>query len=236
MIAKIRTKNGLYNSIVFAVCNKGWSSKVLVFNENYTALRIVNVWIPKRNVFIYNADKKGWAVKGKIEGYDWVLENITRKIFKIKVNFAAIFDKCKALQTAVKDCEWFDIKNEVDVEGLMFASFDFHDSYIKKMYTDGEKQYIHFDTTWGSEILFELDGNVKTNLFNDYGHIVMEDGTFPLISDSTIFFENNLIYWVEDSAIKKIAEIQKDRVHYFCAKNVKWKLIICNPEICNNKS
>lgn len=225
MIAKIITTNGIYNSIVFAIFNKGWASEVLVFNREYTALQFVKIWIPDRNVFIYNADKEGWVKKGKAEGYDWVLENITRKLFKAKINETAIIDKCQALQTSVKDCEWFEIKNKADVEGLMYASFDFHDSYIKKIYVNGEKQYIHFDTTWGCEILFELYGNVKTNLFKDYGNMAIGND-FPLIFDSTIIFENNLIYWVEDCSIEKISQIQETKAHYFCAENVKWKLII----------
>lgn len=230
MIAKIRTIKGFYNSIVFAIYNKGWSSEVLVFNQDYTALQFVKMWMPNRNVFIYNADKEGWVSKGKTEGYDWVLENVTKKFFKTKINETAIIDKCKALQVPVKDFEWFEIKNEADVEGLMFASLGFHDSYIKEMYADGEKQYIHFDTTWGSEILFELDGNIKTNLFKDYGYIAIGDD-FPIIFDSTIIFENDLIYWVEDESIEKVSEIQEDELHYFCAKNVKWKLIISDSAI-----
>lgn len=225
MIARILLDDGYYDSIVFAIYNKGWSSEVLVFNKGYTTLQFVKIWIPDRNVYIYNADKQDWVTKRKTEGYDWVLENVTRKFFKTKINEFAILDKCKALQTTFKDCEWFDLKNETDVEGLMYASCDFHDSYVKKMYIDGAKQYIHFDTTWGCEILFELDGSIKTNLFKDYGHIAIDDD-FPIIFDSTIIFENDLIYWVEDFSIKKISEIQEAKAHYFCAKNVKWKLII----------
>ena len=230
MIAKVRTINGFYNSIVFAIYNKGWSSEALVFNENYTALQFVKIWIPKRIVFIYNTYKEAWITQGKIEGYDWVLENITKKFFRMKINESAIFDKCKALQTTVKEYEWFDIKNEADVENLMCASLDFHDSYIKNMYIDSAKQYIHFDTTWGCEILFELEGNIETNLFKDYGHIAIEND-YPIIYDSTIFFENNLIYWVGDCSIKTISEIQEAKAYYFCAKNVKWKLIINDSEI-----
>lgn len=230
MIAKIRTKNGFYNSIVFAIYNKGWSSEAIVFNQDYTALQFVNIWIPKRNVFIYNANKEGWVTKKKAEGYDWVLKNITRKFFKTKINETAIFDKCKDLQATVKDFKWFDIKNEADVESLMYASLYFHDSYVKKIYIDGGKQYIHFDTTWGSETLFELDGNFKTNLFEDYGHIAI-DNDFPIIYDAKIFFEKDLIYWVEDCSIENIYELQETKAHYFCAKNVKWKLIISDSAI-----
>lgn len=230
MIAKIRTINGFYNSIIFAVYNKGWSSEVLVFNQDYTALQFVKIWMPTRNVFIYNADKKGWVTKKKVEGYDWVLENVTIKFFKRKIDETAILDKCRTLQSYVKDCEWFDLKNKADAESLAYASLDFHDSYVKEIYKEGEKLYIHFDTTWGSEILFELDGHIETNLFKDYGRIAI-DNDFPTIFDSTIIFENDLIYWVEDCSLEKVSEIRETKAHYFGAKNVKWKLIISGYEI-----
>ncbi len=229
MIAKVRGKNGFYNSIVFAIYDKGWNSEVLVFNHDSTALHFVKLWKPNRSVFIYNADKEGWIIKKKVEGYDWILENVTRKFFKTKIN-DEILDKCKELQTTVKDFEWFDINNKTDVDSLMYAALDFHDSYIKNMYVDGEKQYILFDTTWGCEILFELKGNVETNLFQDYGHII-RDNEYLQIFDSTMFFQDNLTYWVDDCSITSFDEILKMKAYYFYAEKVKWKLIINGSEI-----
>lgn len=224
MIAKVRSENELYDSIVFAIYKKGWASEVLVFNRNYTALQFVKIWIPDRNVFIYNAEKNGWIIKKKIEGYDWILENVNRKFFKTKIN-EAILDKCKELQATVNECEWLDINNKIDVDGLIYASLDFHDSYIKNMYTDNGKQYIHFNTTWGCEILFELDGKVKTNLFKHYGAIA-KDNEYSEIFESAMFFQDNLIYWVDDGSVTNADEIQKKNSRYFYAEKVKWKLII----------
>lgn len=226
MIAKIKTKSGLYDSIVFAIFNRGWKSEVIVFNQDYSALQSVKIWQPKRNVFIYNTEKDdGWVDKQKVEGYGWVLENVTRKFFKIKINDTAIIDKCKALQKTVEGCDCFDIKTKTDADSLLEVSFGFHDSYIKDMYVESGKQYIHFDTTWGCEILFELDGNVETNLFKDFGHIAIGDD-YPLIMDSAIFFENGIIFWVDDENVQCISDLDKSKFHYFCAENVKWKLII----------
>lgn len=226
MIAKIKTKRGLYDSIVFAIFNKGWKSEVVVFNQDYSALQLVKIWQPKRNVFIYNTEKDNdWIDKQKVEGYGWVLEKITKKYFKTRINDTAILDKCETLQKTVDDCDCFDIKTKTDVDNLLAVSFGFHDSYIKDMYIESGKQYIHFDTTWGCEILFELDGNVETNLFKDFGRIAIGD-YYPLIMDSAIFFENGIIHWVDDEYVQSIADLDKSKCHYFCAKNVKWKLII----------
>lgn len=229
MIAKVRGEDKFYNSIVFAIYNTGWKSEALVFNQDYTALQFVKMWLPYRNIFIYNADKVGWITKKKIEGYDWVLENVTRKFLKTEIN-EVILDKCKELQATVEECEWFDINNKDDIDNLMCVSLNFHDSYVKNMYEDGGKQYIHFNTTWGCEILFELDGNANTNLFKDYGAVIV-DNVYLDIMDSTMFFQDNLIYWVDDDSITSSDEIQKKKAYYFYAEKVKWKLIIIDPDI-----
>lgn len=230
MIAKIRTENGIYNSIVFAIYNKGWKSEAIVFNQDYTELQSVKFWSRKffsykRNIYIYNCEKDdAWVSNNKVEGYDWVLDNATNKFNKLVVN-EAILDRCKEMQSTVKDCDWFDIITKTDVDGLMEVAISFHDSYVKDRYTQSGKQYIRFDTTWGCDILFELEGDVKTNLFKDFGHIPVGDD-YPLIMDSTILFENGLIYWIDDQSVKNISDLDKDNFHYFRAKNVKWKLII----------
>lgn len=230
MIARIMTDNGYYDSIVFAIYKKGWASEVLVFNCEFNALQFVKMWKPTRNVFIYNAEQEGWTIKKKVEGYDWILENVSRRFFKIKIN-EAILDKCKELQAAVKECEWFEIKNKADVDGLMFASCDFHDSYVKKMYVDDGKQYIHFDATWGCDILLELDENIQTNVFEGLGHIVNEVGEYLQIYDASMFFENGLIYWVDDESVQSSLNLDKSKWYYFCAKNIKWKLILNHSKI-----
>lgn len=224
MIAKIVTENGYYDSIVFAIINKGWASEALVFNRDFTALQFVKVWKPSRNVFIYNAGKDGWVIKKKVEGYDWILENLKIGLFKRKID-ESVLDKCKELQATIEERVWVEIKNEADIEDLMYASSGFHDSYVNNMYVDDGKQYISFDTTWGCDILFELDGNIETNLFESYGAITV-DNKYLGIFDSAMFFQNNLVYWADDCSITSFEEIQKCKAHYFCAKHVKWKLII----------
>ena len=224
MIARIFLKNGYYDSIVFALRNKFWGSEILVFNSDFTDLQFVQLYIPDGKAFIYNAEKEGWKINKKIEGYEWILENLRKKPFRNKIS-KDILHKCKELQATVKECEWFEIKNNSDIDGLMLSTMRFHDSYVKKMYVSDDKQYIDFDTTWGYEILFELDGNIETNLFEDYGAIIIDNEFFHIFC-STMFFENNLIYWVDEHPLKSSDEIHKIKAYYFCAKNVKWKLSI----------
>ncbi|MCH5152238.1 MAG: hypothetical protein J1F65_06270 [Clostridiales bacterium] len=242
MIARIKTDNGFYNSIVFAIFENGWKSEAIIFNKDNTALQTVRMYTTtkrsiERNVFIYNAEKnKDWVEKDKVEGYDWVLENVTKSLLKTQID-ECILSKCKEMQSNIKDCDWFDIKNESDIDGLMYAAFDFHDSYVKDIYSEIGKQYILFDTTWGCEILFELEGKCETNLYQGHGNTVIGD-YLPLINDAAMFFHGNLIYWIEnwceddsedtaeDNTDESILDLDKAEFHYFCANKVKWKLII----------
>lgn len=186
------------------------------------------MWTPDRHVFIYDAKKEdGWIVKRKIEGYDWVLKNISEGLFKTVINEAKIWDRCKALQSAVYPREWFELNDQDDISGLMVCALDFHDAYVRKIYTESDKQCINFDTTWGCHILLELDGSVETNLFKNFGNCTTEDGkNYLAILDSSMFFENGLIYWVDDESVTSGINVKDSEHYYFCANRVKWKLII----------
>ena len=226
MKARIRTKDGFYNSEVFALYKRGWNSAVTVFNGTADAIELVKIWSPGRNVFIYNTERsKDWVVRKNVEGYDWVLKNTSKKFFKTVIN-QSILNKCREVQVAAADFDWLEIKNQTDIDGLMECAFEFHDSYVEDSYVEGEKRYILFDTTWWCKILFELEGNIKTNLFKDFGREVVEK-QFIGILDATMFFENRLIYWTNSQTVKTSCEIESYD-YYFCAEKVKWKLIIDN--------
>ena len=229
MIARIRTENGFYNSIVFAVFKKGWGRgrEILVFNRDYTNLQLVNMWVPKINALIYNIEKgDNWVVKKKLEGYDWIIKNITRKFSKLIIKDVDL-NKCKELQATVENTDWFEIKNEADVRGLMDVSHDFFNAWVKEVYIQSKQQHICFDTTWGYEIVFKLDGNVETNLYKGFGN-VRTDKELNIIYGSTIFFENGLVYWVCDESVKTSKDLDKSKYYYFCANQIKWKIIIQN--------
>ena len=227
MIARIKTKNGFYDSMVFAIFKKGWNSAVVVFDEKGDALKLVKMWKPKRNVYIYNDEKgENWIVDEKVEGYKWILDNISKKLVRTVID-KNILPKCRELQNTVKQSEWLEINNDVDISGLMECTMRFHDAYVKDMYVEDGKQYILFDTTWGHDVLFELDGNVQTNLFEledmEIGH--SDEGAFFL--DSAMYFENGLICWKSDEFESWGPDYLNDiEYYYFYANVVRWKLII----------
>lgn len=229
MKATIRTENGFYNSIVFAIVNRGWGrgNELLVFNQDYTALQFVNMSRPKINALIYNIEQdENWIIKKKFkfEGYSWVLEKITKKFSKIILNDIDL-NKCKALQATVENSDWFEIKNKADISGLIDVAHGFFNARVRNIYFKSDKEYISFDTTWGYDILFELDGNIETNLIKGFGATKI-DNELHIIFNSTIFIENNSTYWVSDETVKSSMDLDKTRHYYFCANQIKWKIFI----------
>lgn len=226
MIARIKTKNGCYDSAVFALFQKGRNWRAVVLNRNYNALETVNICPNKRKFFLYDTVKgEGWITERHAEGYDWVLKNTARSLFKT-VFRPPILTKCKSLQETVKKREWFSIETEDDLSGLMACAFHFHDSYVKNIDHQGETRYIRFDTTWHCEIILELVGNIQTNLFQNFGRSPDENGEYITISDSSMFIEHGRTYWVDEASVQSSSELEKTDFHFFCADSVRWKLII----------
>ena len=63
MIAKIKTKYSIYNSIVFGFLGKGWGTKAIVMSEDNSKLEIIKFWGPNRRVFIIDSSQEEWIKK-----------------------------------------------------------------------------------------------------------------------------------------------------------------------------
>ena len=230
MIAKIRTNSGVYNSIVLGFLKKGLKTKkivkAIVMNENNSALQIVEFWKPKRRVFIIDENTDGWINNNKFEGYDWVYKNISKNFFGIHINSGEIINKCKEMQSRIKDSEWYCIKNIEDIKNLDAAALNFHDAVVESIIKDNDKTTINF-SAWDCNIILELTGEIETNLYVGCGNFVTDDGYYDEIFESSMFFEDGYIYWVNSFDIKKSEDIFKyDLNRYFKAQNVRWKIVI----------
>lgn len=231
MIAKIRTKdNTFYNSVVFAIFSKEWSTKVVCFNEQQTELQTVNFWQNPgvRNVFIFKTDKEDWINGKKTSGYKWFLDNCKITLFKhLKIN-DSILPTCKSFQEQkVKNIKnKFTITGNEDIISLDTLAFNFHDAHVEKITNKQDITKIEFNTTWDCNIVFELQGDVKTNLYEGFGGGVREDGIYEDNTSSSMFFDEGTFYWVNKSDIKSKDEILTAEDNYFSAKNIKWSFTI----------
>lgn len=232
MIAKIKTKNSVYSSVIFGILVNGWGSQAIIMNESNTALKIIDYWRTskkgyiERIVFEIDSDTDGWIKRDDFEGYDFIYQRLKKRLLKTTINADDILDKCKEMQSKVTDPEWYYVKTEKDIKDLDALALNFHDGAIKKIDGNEDKTVIEI-AVWSCRIIFELEGDVKTNLYVGCGCDAVEDGDFDEIFDSDMFFENGYFYWVNAEGVKSSEEIRKyDDNRYFRAKNVRWKVVI----------
>ncbi len=231
MIAKIKTKNGVYSSVVFGVISGGRNIQAIIMNESNTALQIIDYWKSnmkgiERIVFEIDSDTDGWIRTKNFEGYDWICQRLKGGWFKTKIDADDILDKCKEMQSKITDSEWHNVKTEKDIKDLDALALNFHDAAVEKIDGNEEKTVIEF-YIWSGRLIVELEGDVGTNLYVGCGQTAREDGRFDEIYESDMFFENGSFYWINAEGVKNSEEIYKHNdIVYFKAKNVRWKVVI----------
>ncbi len=220
MIARIRAKDGAYDSAVFAVYNDKDDAGVLVLDREGLALQrvhwtsIIDHYI-RIDVFPFDVRSENWVKQGQNEGYAWVLGH---------ENEEETLRRCKKIQENIRAPEWFELKDQDDVEGLISATTGLHDAYVKKIYRRGKKLYLRF-SAWSCEVLFELTGNPETNLCEGYGNMEIGD-EYPLIDEASVFFEDGKVCWTDYENAKSFADRDKYECAYFLAERIRWKFTL----------
>lgn len=219
MTARIMTDDGWYDSIVFAMYDTKECYEALVFDKTLTKLTRVKMSESHihtyRKVFIYDVRVQDWVEREGEEGYEWILS---------ASDFNEVMDRCKQLQDSVRIIDFFEPKDDDDLRGLMRATVDFHDAYVGDMFSADDKQYILFHA-WSIDVLFELEGDVETNLIKGYGNMLIGDD-YPLILGSLMFKENGRYCWTDYEAVTSFEELERAKpdIAYFAANNVRWTL------------
>jgi hypothetical protein len=225
MIDRIKTKdNMLYDTIVFAKIKDGWESKVIGFNMDLDRLEIINIWSTKktlvRNVVIIDHKKIDWIIDEHVEGYEWIIydTNLLEKIRDKKEIDNSIIEKCKEMQDNIMVKEWNIIKTNPDIDNILAAALDFHDSFVEKIdiINDNNLVEVTFDA-WGCKIIIRFENDVEIKCEEIYGQM-------GEIFDATIFFEDNFIYWV-DCKIESSKDIEQD-FRFFKSRKAYWEIVI----------
>ncbi len=217
MIARVKEKNGFYDSAVFAIYHHKDSAEALIFDRDGQELKRVPFFSLidqsiRIDVFIFDTRAEHWVKRGKSEGYDWLLGHEADD---------EVLERCRKIQAGIRVPEWFGLKTEADVEGLIEATSGLHDAYVEKIYKKGEKLYLRF-SAWSCDVLFELTGNPETNLCNGYGHMEIED-EYPIIFETSVFFEDGKVCWTDDEQVKSFADRDRSDCAFFLAETIRWK-------------
>lgn len=236
MIAKIVDENKReYYSAVFAICDNGWNTAVIVFDREKYRFSFVRMYRhPKnlvRGVFIVDCDEEGFVENRSVKinpfktihhvsGYPWLVDNreLFIKILKNKQVDESYKETADRINQGIVIEEWTLVKNEQDMKNLMSAAWGFHDGVIEKIVENGDSDSLEvvFSGCWGSRItlLFQSDVHFSSD----------ETESQEFIFGSNVFFENGFVYWVDDFDINSETELiaAKD-IRYFKARTLSWK-------------
>lgn len=232
MIAKIKSKdNFIYNSYIFAIFDKGWDEKVIIFNNKSKKFEIANIYdnniYLKRKVFIIDNDRSKF-VKLNLNsiddcfGYEWIDLEFINQVLENKPVDSAKVEIANKMNQLIDQSEWHNVIDKQDAKNLLFCAWNFHDSYIEKIEYQNKINDIAnalkvvFDNCWGCKITLIFENDLKLS-FDCNNH---DDYT---IYGASILFDNDYIYWINNQ-IEKVEEIT-DEI-YFRAKNLKWKIEI----------
>ena len=236
MIAKIVDKDRReYYSTVFAICENGWDTAVIVYDDEKHKFSFIKMYRHTKNlvrsVFIIDCEENDF-IKNKsvkisfcktikhISGYDWLVENneLFIDIIKNKQVDDSYKEKAENINKKISINEWILVKDENDVKNLMSTAWGFHDGIIGKIKFNYEYDTVEiiFSGCWGCKIIlrFQFDIEIGFSNYTDFRYIM----------DSNVFFENGFVYWVDESEIKSQAELTaaKGR-NYFKARSLSWK-------------
>ena len=238
MIAKIVTaEKREYFSTVFAIYANGWETAVIVFDDENYEFAFVKMYghgrraIPRR-VFILDCDDKDFekdktirinalqTIKN-VSGYDWLVNDteLISAILKKQPVDSSVKERAKEFNRRITQNEWTWVKNEQDVENLMAVSWGFHDGTIDRILFDAQTESVTviFSGCWAAKmtLIFQGEPMIHTPFGADYGYCIM---------DSTVFFEDGFVYWVDDDSIKSEKTLKEcSDVNYFRARSLKWK-------------
>ncbi len=172
MTAIIVENGAEYVSPVFAIKRRGWYTEVLAFDRQRTHIKRIRMWYPRRQVFIvdrgeFDCKRSAW------EGYGWVLED--KKLWKA-MRFGnkadtEDFPQFKEYSKEIVLPEWFEIRNEKDIQTLTDVSMAFHDSVLVRVETRKNDTEIEFDTTRGCFITVKFEGVQASGLIDSIGMI-----------------------------------------------------------------
>ncbi len=230
MIAVVKSNQKFYYTHVFAIIMNGWKSQIIGFDETLTQPIFINIYNEtfgkrlNRVVFIIDTeiDSQSWIENKKINGYKWFIavDNVLKRIKKHKEIEQDILDKLHELQSKTNVNDIHMINSKQDIDNLFAFAFGFHDAYVKKINKNNRGYQILFDTTWGCEIEFTLEGDSNIQIETDHG-------TQGEILSANMFIENRYVYWVDSSHITSSEEIEPGFA-YFRAQNVIWKFILAD--------
>lgn len=164
IIAKVMNNNKIYITPVFAVCLNRMESKVVVFDDSFSELIVIDLYKKYRNAVLFiKYDYSDFLIQEDMFKSYWNDRDIFKTIKRKKYS-TTMLEEAKDICNNCNYPEFTKIENEYDLEALEMNVGSFHDAYILGMNEKGDTLEILFDTTWGAWVIFRCKGIIENNL------------------------------------------------------------------------
>lgn len=168
IIARIRNKDLIYDSAVFAVSYKPRKSKIVVFDEKYTKLIVLEYsWHSNIDVMFLNYDSGNYKINNENFKVYWNDNKFFGMVKKQNYSFE-ILEEAKKIQSTINYKEWIEVKNEFELKGLIFTTGEFHDAGVIKISKHDDYAEILIDTTWGFYVMLKCHDVIENALDLNY--------------------------------------------------------------------
>ena len=197
----------------------------VVWDATYTKLVKQLVMVPDtkymiRQVLIIDTDRSDWTMNDDGEGcVNFLDKDLIDMVVDDGELPTEIMQKCKSAYSGFVYNDTTEIKNQHDIENLMWASGGFHDARIVNVTPEDDGTlHIHFDGTWSCEIDVWFWGELEYDISSRY-----PAEYDPYWFGSSVFFHDGYVYFVDEY------DMTVDRIGpgycYFKARHMKYRII-----------
>ncbi|HAR57550.1 MAG TPA: hypothetical protein DCR62_02265 [Acholeplasmatales bacterium] len=190
MLAYYRgNNNDSYYTIALAFKYNGLNSKIVLFNPFTQNIQIKKLWVKNNNRRIrcaYIIEEIIEETYNNWNGYKAIINDIKSKSLFGKIKFSdSSLELANELYSKIEITDWFECKNDNQLNSLKNVALDFHDSYIKKTKDLNNGKRILIDTTW--------DCFIELKCIDIFKYDVLFDLSFEYYSDSNLYIKDDVI-------------------------------------------
>ena len=178
-----------YYTIALAFKYNGLNSKIVLFNPFTQNIQIKKLWVKNNNRRIrcaYIIEEIIEETYNNWNGYKAIINDIKSKSLFGKIKFSdSSLELANELYSKIEITDWFECKNDNQLNSLKNVALDFHDSYIKKTKDLNNGKRILIDTTW--------DCFIELKCIDIFKYDVLFDLSFEYYSDSNLYIKDDVI-------------------------------------------
>ncbi len=200
----------------------------LVLNEEKTALVKKYVFDSEKHilnplVLITDSDNTEWIMKDECCSCVSFLNEAYKDEQESEI-CGELLKKCIDIDSRYIYDDYPEIKNQKNIDDLLYLSGWFHDAFVTKqeIKADGTL-YVLFDGIWGCKLEVWFNGDVSYNIENDELYDVFW-------TEASLFIENGSIYLIEGEDMEaSYINKNEDNVCWFKAQKMKYHVIPNDP-------